>query len=139
MTYPHMQMILSAIANLQVNSLRSSRAVVEGARTARSRFSAAMRGSSRSTAWRRQFGPAAGSAVCAVLRDGWAPGGAGLPRRKLRGPEPLGNVSVNENPVNETRKQQPGCPVTWPYVDPAHTPGSRSGHEVAALPARRER
>jgi Metallo-beta-lactamase superfamily len=30
-----MQMILSAIANLQVNPLRSSRAVVEGARTAR--------------------------------------------------------------------------------------------------------
>jgi DNA-binding SARP family transcriptional activator len=31
MTYPHMQMILSAIANLQVNPLPSSRAVAEGA------------------------------------------------------------------------------------------------------------
>src|SRR6266511_1365997 len=34
MTYPHMQMILSAIANLRVNPPRSSRAIVEGASTA---------------------------------------------------------------------------------------------------------
>jgi hypothetical protein len=34
MTYPHMQTILSAIANLQANPLPSSRAVAEDASTA---------------------------------------------------------------------------------------------------------